>query len=103
MGQDDRAAPVTDEVSPTRFAETLAGMTDLEVVEESGNLQVTYLRDRAQAEMTRRLIVALDRHREESAASGRRLERLTRWLIGLTVVLVVLTVAVVWLTATLPE
>lgn len=61
-----------------------------------------------QMEMDRRLKNAVEAltgelvtFRESSDAAAGKLERLTRWLIGFTIVLVILTLAVVLLTAVL--
>jgi hypothetical protein len=72
-------------------ASELADRSDAEVIEYIAQFHHGHS---AQAEMDRRLMVSMDH-------SARRLESLTRWLIGLTVVLVILTAVIVALTVVL--
>jgi hypothetical protein len=72
-------------------AAEIAERTDVEVVDYINQFHHGHA---AQAEMDRRLMDSMNH-------SARRLESLTRWLIGLTVVLVLLTVVIVALTIVL--
>jgi hypothetical protein len=69
-------------------AEDWEAMTDSQVV-TIGQDYGAHVSVAAQAEMVRRLIVALDRLRNASEKASRRLELLTAVLIVLTVVLVI--------------
>jgi hypothetical protein len=55
----------------------------------------------ASTEMARRLLLAIDDLKNTLRAEEVAIKRLTRWLVGMTAVLVVLTVALVWLTVML--
>lgn len=75
-------------------------LSDQELVEKAGaaaGMAPAADRARAQAEMSKRLVVALQSLRVETASSNTKMATLTNRLVSLTVVLVVLTVVLVFI------